>query len=322
MEQLQNDSAVAAWRDRRPVLTLGTFDGVHLGHRALFERARELSDQAGVPSVALTFHPHPAQVAAPSRAPLMIGTLKQRLGWLAMEGLDAAWTHAFDQEIAALSPKAFVARLHALANPTALVVGYDFGFGQRRAGKAADLVRLAQALGIQTVVLPPKRCADGSVISSTAIRLKLAEGQLREASLRLGRPVELIAEVERGAGRGQGLGFGTANLKPKGLAMPGQGVYAAFAQVEGRIAPAAVNIGVVPTFGALKSQVVEVHLLDPPSESLLGKELRLRFVQRLRGEKRFSGPEPLRAQIACDLKAIQAQLGSKRGQAIGAAPWH
>ncbi|HEY6546894.1 MAG TPA: riboflavin biosynthesis protein RibF, partial [Vicinamibacteria bacterium] len=259
--------------------------------------------------------PHPAQVLAPDRAPRRIMTPAQRQEHLAALGVDALAVLPFTRELAAESPEAFVrqalvGRLGALS----VVVGEDFRFGAARAGDVPLLRQLGSRLGFDVVAVPAVVEA-GSAVSSTRIREALAEGDVETAAALLGRPHFVDGLVVAGQARGRTLGFPTANLASDNEIFPRTGVYAARVLVDfepgkpGEGVSAAVNLGRRPTFGG-GEPTVEAHLLDFDGE-LYGRSLRVSFMARLRDERRFDGPEALKAQIQEDIRAARRVLGSR-----------
>lgn len=280
--------------------TLGTFDGIHLGHQAVLAetvlRARALGGEA----VAVTFHPHPAAVLGGKPVP-MLCTTARRLALLAAAGVDAAVLIPFDRAFAARSAESFLGELFD-RGIGALVLGYDSHFGKDRAGNADLAARLGALRGVAVCSLPAVPVG-GRPVSSRRIRESLGRGDLADAAACLGRPWTLEGRVIRGDGRGRDLGFPTANLDTGYLLMPLAGVYAGRALVDGRPLKAAVNIGVRPTVGGSRT-MVEVHLLDWDGD-LYGQELAVDLLGRLRDERRFDGLEALRAAIRADVEAVR-----------------
>jgi len=282
------------------ILTLGTFDGVHAGHREVLEFAAARARARGVPAVVVTFDPHPSVVVAPERKPKLLMTLPQRLDAFAAAGMDLAWIIPFSRAFSELSPPAFLHGLQQVFTPRELHVGQGFRFGKDRAGDLATLEAWGQATGcvIQGHAL---RAPDGGYLSSTRIRQALDAGQVEEAAALLGHPYTLTGIVVEGERRGRHLGFPTANLAWEQEQLPGNGVYVT--EVRGAHLPAPMrgltNVGMKPTFQGL-NLTVETHL--PGFEGdLYGCHLEVRFLHRLRGERKFAGMEALRLQIAEDV---------------------
>ena len=285
---------------RRAVLSVGNFDGLHLGHqkilRQVIERARTLQAIAGV----ITFDPHPLKVLRPGKAPPMVETMNQRMEQFAAMGLEAALVLRFDRFLAALSPEEFVHGVLVEELKTAAVlVGQNFHFGHRQEGDVDTLTQLGQRFGFSVEIIDPV-VIDGEFVSSTGVRSAIAEGRVTDAARLLGRPFSLTGEIIRGAGRGATVLFPTLNLAPEQELLPKVGVYATETRVDGRVYRSATNVGFRPTFdGTLLG--VESHLFDFSRELTKGR-LEVRFWERLRDERKFSGPAELRAQIAADLR--------------------
>ena len=292
-------------------LTIGVFDGVHLGHRYLISQLKELARQHGWLSGVVTFRQHPQKVLSSQTKPPFLTNLAQRTDLLKNEGADAVITLSFTPELARLSARQFLGLLKKYLRMRGVVIGPDFALGRNREGNAETLRQLGQEMGFSVTVVPPI-IIDGEVVSSTAIRNALAKGDMKRAQNLLGRPFSLHGEVIPGAGRGTGLGFPTANLDiDRGQAFPAEGVYASRVHIDDQTYPSITNIGKRPTFGGSK-RVAEVYLLDYHSD-LYGQELTVDFIERLRGEKKFDTPQELKKQIAKDVeqgKAILKNRGS------------
>lgn len=295
-------------RIERVVLTLGNFDGVHLGHRAIISRAVQIARDLSGTSVVFTFEPHPLSVLAPGRAPAELQPLAERLAVFRSLGVSVAVVQRFTPGFARQSPSEFMvdwllARL-ALAH---VVVGHNVSFGQNRAGNVETLRVLGAAHGFSVESMGPVT-ADGIEVSSTRLRAALQEGDVTLAARLLGRRHRLRGRVTTGERRGRLLGFPTANLKvPPRLLLPGDGVYAVVAEVEGARVPGVLNIGVRPTFGE-RRRTIETHLLDWTGD-LYGRAMVLELIARIRGERVFEGPEALRAAIADDVAVARTILG-------------
>ncbi|MBX5464455.1 MAG: bifunctional riboflavin kinase/FAD synthetase [Clostridia bacterium] len=307
---------------RRARVAIGTFDGVHLGHRELIRRAVERAREEGGEAVALTFWPHPAQVLAPAGAPRLLTGREERARRIASLGVDALFEIPFSPGVASWPAERFVRELLAARlDVRTVVVGYNFTFGRGAEGRPETLRRLGGELGFETVVVEPV-CEGGRPVSSSRIRALVAAGEVAEAGRLLGAPFRLEGRVVPGDRRGRQLGFPTANLDvPEELLRPARGVYAAWAEWqpaeapggararEGRPvrrAPAVVNVGIRPTFDG-RREVVEAHL-PGIEEDLYGVRLSLDLVERLREERRFAGAEELRRQIAEDVQAARRRL--------------
>jgi len=287
--------------DQRSVLAIGSFDGIHLGHQAILRsvvaRARDLN---AVPT-ALTFDPSPRAVLRPETAPSQISTIAQRIAGFRALGLEAAVVLPFTLELSRLTPEEFVQQILLRSLRTrALFVGEDFRFGHKQAGDVNLLRRLGAEHGFEVVVLPPVICR-GEVVSSTLIRKEIVDGNVSRAARLLGRQFVLAGEVVSGTGTGRRFTFPTLNLAPEQSLLPLRGVYITRTCLEGEnfSRRSVTNIGMRPTFNG-SALSIETHLLDEQL-SHASKRIEVRFWERLRDEKKFSGPEELRAQIACDI---------------------
>lgn len=288
-------------------VTLGNFDGLHLGHRRLLEKAVSAAASAQGRALLFTFWPHPAQVLGHDAPPLLTDRAeKARLAEKA--GIDYLLEQPFTPDLAALSPADFVARYLAGAlQADLLVVGYNFRFGRGGAGTAEILRDLAAARGIATQIVPPFE-KDGAAVSSSRIRSLLTAGEMAAANRLLGRQYELAGLVMPGEKLGRKLGFPTANLQPpEGLLLPRFGVYAAYAECRGKTWPAVVNVGRRPTVGDALPATVEAHLLSADGD-FYGEMMRLRFYQEIRPERKFASLDELKAQIAADCRRAREIL--------------
>jgi phosphoribosyl 1,2-cyclic phosphate phosphodiesterase len=288
---------------RGSVLTIGNFDGIHLGHqailRALVAQARDTRDVATV----LTFDPPPLKVLRPESAPLRISTNTQRMDWFGALGVEAAMVLAFTMELARISPEDFVDQILVQGlRVRAVLVGENFRFGHRQAGDVKLLRDLGMRHGFEVIVIPPV-VYKGAIVSSTAIRREVAAGEVTHAAALLGRPFALTGEVVGGTGTGRRFTFPTLNLAPEQELLPARGVYVTRTLLEGesKSRRSVTNIGVRPTFNG-SALGVETHLLDHSGE-IDSKRIEVRFWKRLREEKKFRGADELRAQIARDIAA-------------------
>ncbi len=289
-------------------LTIGVFDGLHLGHQSILKTLTAAARLENAPAVLLTFNPHPAVVLG-KPAPKMLTTPAERAERAALSGLDLVITQPFTPELAATNPEDYMALLKKHLGLKKLFVGYDFALGRNRAGDVPRLTALGHEMGYQ--LLPQSAYQlNGMVISSTAIRQHIAAGEVAAATKLLGYEYALSGEVMRGDGRGRTIGIPTANLQvPAEKATPANGVYACRAYVGSQLIKAVVNIGVRPTFtDGLADVRVEAHLLDF-EQDLYGQTLKLAFVERLRGEIKFDGFEALVKQIHADIAAARQLLG-------------
>ncbi|HTS82442.1 MAG TPA: bifunctional riboflavin kinase/FAD synthetase [Myxococcaceae bacterium] len=281
-------------------LALGNFDGVHLGHRALFRKAAE----RGRPG-ALTFEPHPGKVLQPELAPRLITPLPRKLQLLEAAGLDVVVVLPFTLAFARTSARDFEALLFDRAHVRAVVVGRDYTYGAQRAGTVDSLQEAATARGAVVAVVEPVTVG-GVVASSSRIREYILEGRVAAARALLGRAFDLDGTVVKGDGRGRSIGWPTANVDSHGELLPASGVYAVRVRTADGWHGGAANIGTKPTFGG-SAVTVEVHLLDW-SGDLYGLEVRVEFLERLRPERRFGSVSELTAQIQRDVEATRVVL--------------
>lgn len=294
---------------RSPAVAIGNFDGVHLGHRALLERAKQVALSEGGEAVALTFDPHPARFFAPRLAPPMLAPLERRIELLHDAGAEVVLVEPFTADFAALSAESFVEQVLAKdVGARHVVVGADFSFGKDRRGNAEVLANLGQGLGMGLSVVP-QVAANGLVCSSTKIREFVLEGRLEGACLLLGRPFEIDGTVVHGAGRGRTLGVPTANVGHEGEILPKPGVYAGRASRIGGNTPwfaAAISIGNNPTFAAKGEPelLIEAHLLDFTGD-LYDARMRLAFIARIREQRRFASVDELVAEIGRDIARVR-----------------
>jgi len=289
-----------------PVLTLGNFDGVHLGHQAIFRKVAERAREIGGTSIAFTFEPHPLKVIAPERSPLLLNTFHGKMKLLAASGIDVVICANFTRAFADQNPDDFAREvLHEKIGVREVYVGYDYAFGRGREGSIESLKRMGRTYGFDVGVVEAVRVND-VVVSSSAIRDLVSGGRVEDAARLLGRHYTIEGEVVHGSHRGHILGFPTANLKTANELVPGFGVYAVLAQVEGRAFKGVASIGIRPTFdnGPVS---IEVYLFEF-NDDLYGKEMEVVFVKRLRGEEKFPDAEALVRQIRKDVQEAQHAL--------------
>jgi riboflavin kinase/FMN adenylyltransferase len=288
------------------VLTIGNFDGVHLGHQEIFRRIVERARASRGTSVVFTFEPHPIRVVKGSGPPL-ITLYEQKVELVERCGVDVLICAEFTPEFARTPARKFIKELLVeRIGMREITVGYDWAFGRNREGNINLLIEMGAQLGFQVCVLGPF-AVEGAVVSSTMVRQLVAEGDVAAARRLLGRPYQVKGRVERGRDRGgKLLGFPTANLKLVDELWPKQGVYAVTVEHGGRTYDGVANIGRNPTFGENELSV-ETHLLGF-SGDIYGQVIRLNFIERLREEKRFSGPQELAAQIAADIERARTIL--------------
>jgi riboflavin kinase / FMN adenylyltransferase len=294
----------AGSKRKTTVVTIGNFDGVHLGHQAILRAAWELAGQSDGISVALTFFPHPTKFLRPADAPPLIMTLEQRLAAIEALEIDATLVLRFDEKLARLSPKEFVKEyLSKTLRTRDVVYGENFRFGYQKAGDASTL----NDMGIDLYPCAPVK-VDALVVSSTAIRNAIAEGRVDDAKRMLGRPFALEGEIKPGTGQGRKLVVPTLNLSTEQELLPKNGVYATESVVAGKTYRAATNVGTRPTFDGARV-TIESFLFDF-SDNLTGGKLEVRFWQRLRDERKFSGPAELREQVLKDIEQAKEYFRS------------
>ncbi|MET0837405.1 MAG: bifunctional riboflavin kinase/FAD synthetase [Marmoricola sp.] len=303
----------------RTVVVIGNFDGVHLGHRHVVRRARELADRDGLRVVAVTFDPHPMAVLRPEHAPLTLTDIERRCQLLSEAGVDDVFVIPFSREIASWSPIEFIEKvlvdgLHARH----VVVGANFRFGARAAGDVATLVEAGHDRDFEVDGI----ALDGGpqVWSSTYVRTCLAAGDVEGAAEALGRPYSVVGHVVEGEHRGRELGYPTANVPTQGRAAPADGVYAGWLSMldpstsSGRAMgdkprPAAISVGTNPTFDGERERRVEAYVLDRDDLELYGEPVEISFVARIRGMVKFEGVDALIETMAQDVERTRDLLG-------------
>jgi riboflavin kinase/FMN adenylyltransferase len=314
--------------DAGSAVTIGAYDGVHLGHRRVIAEVRERAQRQGLSTAVVTFDRHPATVVRPESAPLLLTDLDQKIELLADTGVDHVVVIHFDESRSLESAEDFVEEvLVGCLRARVVVVGRDFHFGHGRRGNVALLSRMGEERGFAVVGLGlVDEAGDSShgpaeAVSSTRIRSLLTEGRVSEAAALLGRPHEVRGVVQRGDGRGGAvLGFPTANIAVPGeILLPADGIYAGhYERPDGTVHAAAISLGRRPTFyEQADSSLLEAYLLEF-SGDLYGESAKVRFVTRLRGEERFDSPEALSAQMARDIDATRAALAAWPVSSLGA----
>jgi riboflavin kinase/FMN adenylyltransferase len=295
-------------------VTIGKFDGVHTGHRAVIDRLRAVAAERGLTSTVITFDRNPLELLAPEKCPASLVSNRQKLELLAETGIDATLMVAFDRALADLPPEEFVHRilvdrLHAAA----VLVGSDFRFGARGAGDVQLLSELGERYGFTVELIDDVRPEHGRRVSSTWIRDLLAEGDVGHAAELLGTVPSVRGVVVHGAARGRELGFPTANLSPENEGLiPADGVYAGWlTDDDGTRYPAAISVGNNPTFEGVPQKQVEAYVLDRELD-LYGHTVDVAFAERIRGMVAYSGIEPLIAQIAADVDEARRILTAER----------
>jgi riboflavin kinase/FMN adenylyltransferase len=288
------------------LLTIGVFDGVHAGHRYLLNQLRLRAAERSLLSGVVTFNPHPQSVLHPRSQVPWLTSLEDRVGVFKKLGVNMVTVLTFTPKIAQLSAREFISLIKKNLNMRGILVGPDFTLGRGKEGNIDMLRSLGSEMGFSVDVIPPFRIND-EIVSSTLIRRALSEGDMRKVARLMERYFYLEGKVITSEKRGRVLGFPTANLdiKPQ-QALPGNGIYATIAQVEGKHFPSATNVGTRPTFGT-GEEMVETHLLNYKG-NLYGKNMRVEFVQKLRDEQRFPSSEELKAQIEKDIREVGAIL--------------
>jgi riboflavin kinase/FMN adenylyltransferase len=289
-----------------PVVTIGNYDGLHLGHQTIITRAIEVAKNSGGESVVLTFEPHPVQFLHPELNIPLITPFRKKMMLLEKFGVECTINLPFNKDLAHMSAEQFIGEivLDHIA-PRWVIVGFNFNFGKDRSGTAAALQKMGERLGFAVEVVPP-HTVNNAVVSSTRIRELLVAGRIQEANRMLGMRYFLLGTVIHGHARGKGLGFPTANLEIAGDLYPKTGVYAATVTVGSETHQGVVNIGTNPTFND-KDFAVEVFLFDYQGD-LYGKELQVNFVARIRDEATFPSPEALVRQIEQDVETAKEIL--------------
>ncbi len=289
-------------------VTIGNFDGVHLGHQAMLARVIAVARDRGLAASVLTFEPHPRELFAPASAPTRLTSLREKLELLACHGVDHVHVQRFSRAFAALSPDEFVERALAhLLGARWVLVGEDFRYGAKRAGDFGSLAEAAGRRGFELEAMPT--VTHGGVrVSSSAVRDALARGDLAHAAELLGRPYGISGRVVHGEKLGRALGFATANVQLKHNRPPLGGIFAVrVAGVGDRPRDGVASLGVRPTVHADGRPVLEVHLFDFAGD-LYGRHLRVEFLAKIRDEERYADLDTLKAQIARDCDAARALL--------------
>jgi len=282
------------------VLTIGVFDGVHLGHKYLISQLISAAREKHLLSGVITFRQHPRQVLQHRRRLPLLTTVTQKIELIKKEGVDYVLALTFNPELANLSAREFVRLLQQHLKMQYLLIGPDFTLGKKREGDFEALSTLGQEMGFSVIRVTPK-INNGDMVSSTSIRNVLEEGNIEKVNRLLGRPFSIEGKVATGAGRGTGLGFPTANLQVDARqALPPEGVYATWAYVNNEKHQSMTNIGRNPTFGE-NERTVEVYLLNYEG-NLYGQNVKIDIKDRLRNEKRFDSVDDLKKQIADDIR--------------------
>jgi riboflavin kinase/FMN adenylyltransferase len=296
-------------------VTIGVFDGVHLGHRAVIGRAVDVAARRGLQPAVVTFDRHPLDVLSPGKTPKLLTTLRRKAELIEALGVSTLFVLEFTEEVSRWSPREFVERVLVRGlGARHVVVGTNFTFGHKAAGNLEVLAELGAAQGFTVEGMGLAKVA-GRPVSSSSIREALAEGDLEWPRRALGRRYAVEGTVVPGAGRGRDLGFPTANLRtPDGILLPGRGVYAGRAGLDGRWWTAAINVGINPTFGE-EPLHVEAYLLDFDGD-VQGRVLSVELWQRLRDEERFDSADALAARMAEDVARTRALVGAPEGPVL------
>ncbi len=291
-------------------VTIGVFDGVHLGHQRLVSKLQDTAKRRGLASVVLTFRNHPASVLRSGFEPRYLTTPGERERLLEEAGVDRVVQATFDLELSTLGARTFAGMLQESLGMRALVAGPDFAMGRSREGDARTLARLGEDMGFALEIVKPLAGPSGEIVRSTSVRAAISEGEMDRAASLLGRPYSIAGQVVKGHGRGGPLGFPTANiLPPADILPPRDGIYAAWIVIDGVRRISACSIGERPTFPGA-GRAIEAFVMDFQGD-LYGKELRLEFVRRLRDEARYDDVGQLQAQVDADIAETRRILGGQ-----------
>ncbi len=286
--------------NKESVLTIGVFDGVHLGHQRLISELLNQAKKRKMISGVVTFRHNPEKLLSHHNKLPFLTDIEERLDLLKQEGVSMIIPLSFTPELAQLSARRFVTLLQKYLNMCGLVVGEDFALGKEREGNTDNLKKLGRSMSFDVIVVPPL-AINGETVSSTTIRKALAAGDMLKVRELTGRPFNLTGKVVTGYGRGVSLGFPTANLEiASEHVLPPDGVYAGRAYINGNVYPSMVNIGKNPTFGVNK-RTVEAYLMNYHGD-LYGSDLQLDIISRIRGEKKFDSIDELKRQVAEDIR--------------------
>jgi riboflavin kinase/FMN adenylyltransferase len=286
-----------------PVLTIGNYDGIHLGHRTIIEVVRMKAAELGGTTMLMTFNPHPLQILKPEKGLPSIAPLEEKKALIEETGIDVLFIVPFTPAFSQIGAEDFVKDIlvHRLGIK-GLVIGYDFTFGKGGGGKPETLARLAQSCGFFLEVVEPVTI-DGEKVGSNRIRKLVREGDLDRANAFLGRPYEIKGDVVKGKGRGRQIGFPTINLRTDFALIPKQGVYISEVQWQGKRYPSVTNVGYSPTFGENEFSI-ETYLLDFKGEAY-GAKVSVLFLHRLRDEMKFGSVEELKTRIRADVQTAR-----------------
>lgn len=312
---------------RGGVVTIGNFDGVHLGHQEILGAAKKAAQERQTPLLAITFEPHPVTVLKPDKSPAVLTPLSLKCHYLAQAGVDCLIVLKSTPELLGLSAEDFVDRyLEKAIAPAVVIEGHDFNFGRARSGNIEKLRQLGAEKGFEVCIVEPRKIelstGQSIRVSSTVIRDLLEGGDVADTARALGRAYRLIGKVIPGHGKGKQLGFPTANLERTEQVVPAHGVYAGRVEIGRSVEevcqkrdaiPAALSIGHAPTVAADRPQLIEAHLLIDNVGNLIGKSLAMDFIQHLRPQQKFDSVEHLASQIANDCKNAKQVLAAHGG---------
>ncbi|MDT8272224.1 MAG: bifunctional riboflavin kinase/FAD synthetase [Desulfomonilia bacterium] len=311
MEIIRNNDIIDPSRFANPVVTIGNFDGCHLGHQEIFRRVRKHAADSGGTSVVYTFDPHPASVVK-GVTPQLIFTLEEKIRAIESMGMECLVIAPFTREFARTSPEDFVETVICRTlGAMGVVVGHDFFFGNKAHGNITFLKKMGEEKGFFVECVEPVR-VDGTVISSTCIRKMLLAGDVAGASSVMMHPFRLSGPVVRGHSRGHSLGFPTANLTPDKELLPGYGVYAVYVYIDGVPHRGVANVGNNPTFGDAGTSI-EAFIFDIDCD-LYGKHITVEFIENIRGEIKFADKEYLIEQIAADCEQARKILAGRESR--------
>ncbi len=290
------------------VLTIGNFDGVHIAHQRILSQVVTEARARGTRSVVMTFEPHPQKYFHPEKRPFyLITTLEEKLELMSGLGIDTVVVMNFTPDFARLTANEFICNVvWGKLKPGKILIGHDNTFGKGKEGKPAYVKQLGEKLGFDVEIIEAV-CMEGLVVSSTAVRNAVGEGDMRLAGMLLGRPYSLEGRVVEGVKRGREIGFPTANIEPLKELLPGRGVYATVLEIDSVKYESVTNIGFNPTFTDEKILSIESHIFDLEQE-IYGKKVKLFFLERLRGEQKFNDVQDLIDQIGKDIAKARGIL--------------
>lgn len=293
----------------KSVITIGNFDGVHLGHRAIVRTLVQEAQTRGVRSVVMTFDPHPMQVLFPEKKLLRIFSREDQIEELKKLNVENLLIEPFTKELSRVEAPYFLENwIYQPFSPQLLIVGYDFSFGARRSGSIPEILAFARDHGFEVMVIPPQKIV-GEAVSSSRIRKAILEGNIELANILLDRKFYIEGEVQKGDARGSKLGFATANLNSHAELMPSFGVYVTRTLVGSEVFDSVTNVGRNPTFQTHEKLKIETHIFDF-NKNIYGSQMRVEFLKRLRNEKKFDSVEDLKIQIKKDILETKAYFAT------------